>query len=397
MMRVLHIIGTLNPESGGPASTVAALMDFSRPECENEVVSLDDPNAAYLRDLDFAVNALGPTSVKYGYTPKLLPWLEQNGERFDGVVVHGLWQYCGYAARKAFEGRRPYLVFAHGMLDPYFKRAFPFKHFKKWVYWLLVEHWVLRGAYRVLFTNIEEEKLARQSFSLNQWSDHVVPIGATFPPGDDGDRKQTFLSLFPQLRGRRYLLFLGRIDRKKGCDLLIDAFVQVASTDPDLHLVMAGPDEQQWRTELERAAFKADLASRVHWTGMLTGAEKWGAFLAAEAFVLPSHQENFGVAVAEAMACGKAALLSDKVNIASEIAEADAGLVEEDTLAGTRRLLTNWIAMLPEERQSMGDCARRLFEQRYDMRINAGEVTRLFWQAMRPSASIVTSPDPVLK
>ena len=111
---------------------------------------------------------------------------------------------------------------------------------------------------------------------------------------------------------------------------------------------------------------------------MLKGDVKWGAFYASEAFVLPSHQENFGIAVAEALSCGRPTLLSDKVNIASEIAADGAGLMEADTLAGTSRLLERWINTPPSERLAMGRAARQTFEQRYNMRANAQKIIQLF-------------------
>jgi glycosyltransferase involved in cell wall biosynthesis len=111
---------------------------------------------------------------------------------------------------------------------------------------------------------------------------------------------------------------------------------------------------------------------------MLLGDAKWGAFHAAEAFALPSHQENFGIAVAEALACGKPVLLSDKVNIAAEIAADGAGLMEPDTAAGTERLLERWMEMPAAEREAMVTRARDCFHQRYDMRENAKTVVRVF-------------------
>ena len=200
-MRILHIIGTLNPESGGPAVAVAALNKFRAQNTVNEVVTLDDPAAAFLRDLEFRITALGPVHTKYGYNSKLVPWLTANRDRFAGAVVHGLWQYCGVATRKVFHGRRPYMVFVHGMLDPYFKRTFPLKHLKKWLYWLAVEYRVMRDAHRVLFTCAEEERLARQSFSLQSWTGHIVSLGASIPEGKESDRRIAFLSRFPPASG----------------------------------------------------------------------------------------------------------------------------------------------------------------------------------------------------
>jgi glycosyltransferase involved in cell wall biosynthesis len=370
-MRILHVIASLDPEFGGPAEAVRALVEHAPEECACEVVSVDDPQAGFLRGLGFTVHALGPRRSAYAYSRALMPWLRANRERFDGVVVHGMWQYCGVAVWRAMGGRVPYVVFPHGMLDPYFKRAFPGKHRKKWAYWLAAEYWVLRGARRVAFTCEAERALAEQSFWLHRWRAWVAPFGTVPPEGDAVAQREAFFAACPAARGRRFLLFLGRIDAKKGCDLLVDAYARASLRDPRLDLVMAGPDAQGWREPLEQAARAAGVVEQVHWPGMLRGDAKWGAFRAAEAFVLPSHQENFGIAVAEALACGRAVLLSDKVNIAAEIAADGAGLVEPDTAEGTQRLLERWIAMPVEEREAMGVRAGECFARRYDMRVGA--------------------------
>jgi glycosyltransferase involved in cell wall biosynthesis len=380
-MRILHIIASLDPELGGTSEAVRVILTHGPERYAHEVVTMDAPDAPYLRgirELGVPVHALGPVGSVYSYNDKLVPWLKANRERFDGVVVNGMWQHCGFAVWRTMRGHVPYVVFSHGMLDPYFKRAFPMKHLKKWAYWLPVEYWVLRGAYRVLFTCEAEAELAKQSFWLHRWRPYVVPFGTIPPEGDPKAQREAFYAVCPAVRGRRFLLFLGRIHPKKGCDLLIDAFVKLAARDPELELVMAGPDAQNWRAELEHGAAKAGVAKRIHWPGMLHGDAKWGAFYAAEAFCLPSHQENFGIAVAEALACGRPVLLSDKVNISAEIARDGAGLMELDTAAGTERLLERWIEMPVEEREKMSARALECFHARYDMREGAKTIVRLF-------------------
>ncbi|MGA1981443.1 MAG: glycosyltransferase [Acidobacteriaceae bacterium] len=377
-MRILHVIPTLDPATGGPTEVVRVLLNYGPEDYEQEVVTLDDPGAGFLREIEFPVHALGPRTSVYGRNRKLIPWLRASRERFDGVVVHGMWQYTGYSVWRAMRGRVPYMVFPHGMLDPYFKRTFPLKHLKKWLYWLPVEYWVLRGATRVLFTCGAEAESAKQSFWLHRWNARVVPFGTIPPAGDTEAQREAFFGACPAVRGRRFVLFLGRIDRKKGCDLLVDAFVKLAARDPGLDLVVAGPDPQNWRAELARGAEASGVAEHIHWPGMVRGDAKWGAFHAAEAFALPSHQENFGIAVAEALACGKPVLLSDKVNIAAEIAADGAGLMEPDTAAGTELLLKRWMEMPAAEREAMAARARDCFHQRYDMRENAKTVVRVF-------------------
>ena len=189
------------------------------------------------------------------------------------------------------------------------------------------------------FTGLIERDSALETMWPRRWHPAVVSFGTSIPIGDPGKQRAAFLTRFPQLEGRQFFLFLARLHRKKGCDLLIEAFARVASAHPNLDLVMAGPDEGGLRPQLEeRKRRSLGIAGRVHWTGMLEDDLKWGALRSAEAFVLPSHQENFGVAVVEALACGLPVLISDKVNIWPDIVEDGAGIVQIQIL---RRVLTS--------------------------------------------------------
>lgn len=382
-MHILHIISTLDPAAGGPAEGVRLLLSQTEDGCTGEVVTLDAPDAPCLRGLPFPVHGLGPIHSVYGYHKRLLSWLRTNRSRFDGFLLNGMWQYCGLATMLGAGKQVPYLVFAHGMLDPYFKRRFPRKHLKKVVYWYPVEYWVLRRAWRVLFTTVTEQRIARESFALSSWQSAIVPYGVEVPANPRGELLDAFYAALPLLRGRRFLLFLGRIDRKKGCDLLIRAFCETAARDPELHLLMAGPDRDGWATELQQAATAAGVADRVHWPGILRGSAKWGAFVASEAFILPSHQENFGIAVAEALACGRPVLLSTEVNIADTIQHDNCAFVEPDTLDGTRRLLERWIALPLGEREMMGRNALASYQRRFNLRESMRTIQGLFQQAQQ--------------
>ncbi len=376
-MRILHLVSSISPSSGGPTEAIRLLAEHAPLGYTAEIVTLDDPAAPFLGEMPCPVHAFGnargrPISIS------LLRWLAANRRRFDGAIVHGLWQFTGVAAALAFAGRLPYVVFAHGMLDPYFKRQFPLKHAKKWIFWLVAECWVLRLAARVLFTTVAERDLAAQSFFPHRWKALVVPLGTIPAPSSATAWRDAFFDRVPDLQGQRFLLFLGRVDPKKGCDLLLSAFAAVAAQAPTLHLVVAGPDPKRWTPTLQGIAAAAGVADRVHWPGMLRGDAKSGAFAACEAFILPSHQENFGIAVVEALAFGKAVLLAEPVNIAPDLERAGCALVEPDTLPGTRRLMERWLALLPAERAAMGQRALRTFESGYDMRRNAESILRVF-------------------
>ena len=410
-MRILHIIGTLDRQAGGPSNSIRSIVAaYSVIGTVGEVLTLDDPSAPFLQSteggIDFTVHALGPVSTRFGYNRRLIPWLRENRDHYDGVVIHGLWQYLGWAVRRAVYPHKPYLVFTHGMLDPYFKRAFPLKHLKKIVYWLLNESWVLKNANRVLFTSEDEAQLATESFWPSRWRAAIVPYGASAPKGDPIALRDAFLDRYPKLKNadgtpRRFILFLGRIHSKKGCDLLLEAFLRIAKTDPDLDLVFAGPDKAVFTgihtpdqpgpglaTHLRTQAAARGISRRVHWTGMLYGDEKWGAFHACEVFSLPSHQENFGIAVAEALACGKPVLISDKVNIWKDIARDGAAFAGPDTAAGTLQTLQDWIALTQEQKRAMGAKAVACFHRRYDMQANASGIIEIFSKAISTPANV---------
>lgn len=368
-LRILHVISSADRAGGGPIEGILqinrALHSLGH---QSELVTPDAPDAPWLAEFPMPITAVGGAKSSYRYSPHLVPWLMQNAMRYDCLIVNGLWQFHGLAVRQAaLLLGMPYFVYTHGMLDPWFKRAFPLKHLKKLVYWPWGEYRVLRDASAVCFTCEEERVLARQSFALYKANEAVVNYGTSVPKGDPDTQREAFLSRWPHLRERRLLLFLSRIHVKKGCDLLLQAFADAANSDPALHLVMAGPDQSSLQPILVQQAQKLGIADRVTWPGMLSGDLKWGAFRAAEAFVLPSHQENFGIAVAEALACGLPVLVSDKVNIWREIEQSGAGLVAPDTKDGTSGLLRRWLALPGHERQVMGRRAAECFAEHFEI------------------------------
>jgi glycosyltransferase involved in cell wall biosynthesis len=376
--RVLHVIFSMSPRDGGPPEGVRQLAsNYKAIGDEMEVVTLDDPKSAFLAAFDFPVHALGPPLVKYGLSRRLVRWLRANVRRFDLVVINGVWLFPAVAAwRAAISAGVPYVVFTHGALDIFFKKRYPLKHLKKMLYWPL-QYRVLREATAVLFTSESERDSALASFWPNSWKSLVIPYGTNKPTGNPPEQCAAFYASVPQLQGKRFLLFLSRIHEKKGCDLLIDAFGAVAQSSPDLHLAIAGPDQVGLQAKLERQAQALGIADRVHWPGMLSGDVKFGAFYAAEAFILPSHQENFGIAVAEALACGRPVLISDQINIWQDIVKDNVGYVEPDTLEGTRHLLERWLATPEEERRAMEHRAVATFNERYSLRRSAEAIHAL--------------------
>jgi len=377
-MKILHVISSVDPRGGGPIEGINQIARVQHARGHSiEIASLDDPENAVVDASPVPVHALGPPASHYRYTPRLVPWLRANAGGYDAVIINGLWQYGSFATWLALRGGdTPYFVFTHGMLDPWFKQAYPMKHLKKWLFWPWADYRVLRDAAAVFFTCEEERLLARRSFWLYRCNEKVVGYGTSVPDGIPETQRAAFSARYPELAGKRVLLFLSRIHEKKGCDLLIEGFAAACGKDPQLHLVMAGPDQAGWQAVLSRRARQLGVGSRVTWTGMLSGDLKWGAYRSAEVFILPSHQENFGIVVAEALACGLPVLISNKVNIWREISEDGAGLVEEDTFSGTVSLLHRWLALDCRDRQRMRQAALQSFAARFEINQAADRLNR---------------------
>jgi glycosyltransferase involved in cell wall biosynthesis len=373
-MKILHLIHSADPESGGPVENIRQMAAiYLSHSIEAEVVTLDPPGAPYLGNFPIKVRTLGATYAgKYGYSPKLIPWLRQNHWKYDCVVVNGIWQYHSYACWRALhKTETPYVVFTHGMLDPWFRRHYPIKHLKKWLYWPWAEYRVLRDAKAVVFTSEEERTLAAKSFWLYRVNPFVVGYGTRVPALDLQTIRGAFFARFPDLRYKRLAIFVGRIHPKKGCDLLIEAFHRSLASDPDWHLLIVGPDQVGWQADLERLSETLDLRGRITWAGMLRDERKWGAIAASEIFVLPSHQENFGIVVAEALAFGVPVLISNRVNIWREIESEYAGFVEQDSLSGTIKLLEAWNRLEETGRATMRANCRPCFNRHFDLDRNA--------------------------
>jgi glycosyltransferase involved in cell wall biosynthesis len=374
--RLLHVITSMDTQQGGPPEGIRqmskALADMGH---DSEVASLDRAGGD---DRELKIHALGPAAGKYHYSRSLVPWLRANAGQYDCVIAHGLWQYpCLATWRSLRRSATPYFVFAHGMLDPWFRRTYPLKHLKKAVYWRAGGHQVLRDARAVLFTSEQERLLAGQSFRPYRCNGVTVGFGTTGATGNPVELRSAFLEVFPELKDKKLLFYLGRVTPKKGLDMLIEAVAQTAATDERIQLVVAGPHDADWKASLERRASALGIAAKITWTGLLTTAQKWGAFYASDVFCLPSHQENFALGVTEALACGLPVLISDKVNIWREIDLDRAGLVENDDISGTVRALERWLHLPAREQTAMRDRALLCFDRRFKIESAARALVRI--------------------
>ena len=383
-MNLLHVITSIDPVHGGPGQVIRSMVPaLEKLNIQSEVVCLDSPSAPFVLNEPFKINALGPAVGLWRYSSKLMPWLYKNLNRFDGVILHGLWLYSGYATSKVFQHLKNTLsheqrlllprlfVMPHGMLDPYFQRAADrkFKSIRNWIYWRLIERNVVNRADGIFFTCEAELLLAREPFNpYHPQKEMNVGFGIEQPPAYTPKMREEFLKACPEIDGHPYLLFLSRIHQKKGVDLLVNGYLKIAGPGAP-KLVIAGPGlDGAFGQEIKKIVTQnPQLKDVVLFPGMLSGDAKWGAFYGCEAFVLPSHQENFGIAVAEALACGKPVLISNQVNIWKEIKNGGGGLISDDTTEGTKSMLLQWSKLSQEMKAEMASRANQIFKESFSI------------------------------
>ena len=360
-MHIALVAHTLDPAAGGIASaTVEMGLALTQLGHTITLISFDAPSSAFLQDIpsDLKILAVGPAKGAWGYVGSLGRSLK--GSRFDAMILGGLWLYSTFGmAAWARRHRVPYVIFPHGMLDAFF-RSYPIKHFKKLVYWLLFEHLSVRYAKALCFTTTTEKVLSQHTFPwFAPQRQEVIGLGLRSSPTSPSLAQEAFYRAFPQLKNRPFLLYLSRFHPKKAPDLLLRALAE----HPQMTLVMAGPLDE--KDPYLHSLRQLCPPGQVEWTGLLTGELKWGALAAAQALVLPSHQENFGMVVAEALSVGTAVLISGQVALAPDVMADAAGLVAPDTLLGVRSLLSGFAELSAADMRQMRENARLCYQSRY--------------------------------
>jgi glycosyltransferase involved in cell wall biosynthesis len=362
----------MNPRNGGPCQGIRnAVPELKKLDVENEVVCFDDKEDIYGVKDEFVIFKLGKPTKLWSYNSKLVKWLYHNLCNYDVVIIHGLWLYHSYATiksilkyKKEHKSYPKVYVMPHGMLDPYFQIAQgrKLKAIRNNFYWKFIENNVVNSADGVLFTCEEELILARKAFPNYLPKKEInVGYGIEKPKQYSKELKEALTQKAEAWNGKPFLLFLSRIHQKKGLLFLINAYLRLEKEINSIpQLIIAGPGiDSNYGQDMLRLAKTSD---NIIFTGMLKGDAKWGAFYEAEAFVLPSHQENFGIAVVEALACKTPVLISNKVNIWREIKKGNGGIVKNDNEEGTYDLLKEWLTLPSVDKESITNSAKEVYQ-----------------------------------
>lgn len=387
-MKVLHVIPSLSTVHGGPTRALALMERALLAQgIAVETATTDDagpgrhsgkPCGRPLAEDDAVRWYFGKTFEFYKPSVAFAGWIAREVRRYDLVHIHALFSFtstnAAWAARRAGV---PYIVRPLGTLN-----AYGMQQRRPWAKTLsmrLIESRILRHAAAVHFTSEQEAQEAGQlGIPMRQAIIPlaVEPAATAFHP-----------SRFASLRGAPCLLFLSRLDPKKNVEALLDAAALLSNEMPALRVLIAGDGPPAYVATLRARAASLGIAPRVMWTGHLEGAVKAAAFAAADVFVLPSHSENFGIAAAEALAAGVPCLLGNGVAIASEVAEAGAGIAVGTDAPGVCAALRRMIGD-KEGLIRMSVHARCLAQQRYSVEAMGAALKHLYIDILNGSNGI---------
>ena len=307
-MKILHVIPSLSPHLGGPTFAVRAMAQAIMDQgIEVHIATTDDSSGHLLVAQEQPIYQNGIPCYYfrrqtnfYAFSWSFTRWLANHINDYTVLHIHGLFSYVTLPATYyATRAKIPYIVRPFGTLNRW--GVHNRRPFLKRCSLRLIELPLLARAAMVHYT-CEQERIEAKEVGVNN-SSVILPLGLDLAPFQIGTDKQ-FWMRYPHLEGHPIILFLSRLDPKKGLELLLPAFAKVQQKIPESVLVIVGDGDPSYATQLKQLSQNLGIDHAVYWVGFLDGDEKISAFMAADVFVLPSFSENFGIAATEAMAAG---------------------------------------------------------------------------------------------
>ena len=364
--KILSIIDSLNPKDGGPSHS---LFDMALSNKQNNI----DHDILYIGKKQkinhlsgIKIISLNDSIFKYGISLKLIFWLYQNKNNYNLFIIHGLWQFITLLSRIIIPNK--YLVFTHGMLDPYFKSE-KFKSFKKKIYWNIFEKKNLIKAKFVLLNSIKEKKQINNTF-VNTNGIKFKLINYGIYPKDINFKKSKlkFYSKFKFLKNYKLIVYIGRIHPKKGLDILIDAFEKIDNK--EYILLIAGDINNKYAKTLIQKVKDRNNSKKIIFTNFLKGEIKWGAISNAASTILPSHGENFGVSVVESLLVGTPVICSNKVGTSKQIKDSNAGIIVKNNKRSLYQGIIKFINLSQKKKIDLSKNSTTCFNKNFNIKIN---------------------------
>jgi glycosyltransferase involved in cell wall biosynthesis len=388
-MRILQIIPSISLVYGGPSQMVLGLSAaLAAKNIDVTIITTDSNGDIGQLPLDVPLNEPiqqnGYQIIyfrcypwrRYKFSFSLLQWLNKNARQFDLAHIHAIFSpVTTLAATIARYHHLPYIIRPCGMLDPADLQK---KKRLKQIYATLLERPNLAGAAAIHFTSKEEAKISER-FGLGSTGKMPVPQDLVIPLG-------VTAGLFPKrLRESQVpiILFMSRIEPKKGLDLLIPALESILGSGIDFHFILAGsnPQDADYETQIKVQIHNSPLAKYTTITGFVSGDLKVEVLTKADLFVLPSYYENFGIAVAEAMAAGVPVVISDRIHIAEDIQQAEAGWVGPLEVGAIANSIKSAL-LNPQERQRRGLNGKEYAKKHYNWEAIAQQTIDAYQQIL---------------
>jgi len=364
--KVLSIIDSLNPKDGGPSHS---LFDMALSNKQNNIQHdiLYIGKKQKINDLSgIKIIALNNSIFKYGISLRLIFWLYQNKNNYNLFIIHGLWQFITLLSRIIIPNK--YLVFTHGMLDPYFKSE-KFKSFKKKIYWNIFEKKNLLKAKFVLLNSIKEKKQINNTFvKTNGIKFKLINYGIYPKDINFKKSKLKFYSKFKFLENYKLIVYIGRIHPKKGLDILIDAFEKIDNK--RYILLIAGDINNKYAKALIQKVKNKNNSKKIIFANFLKGEIKWGAISNAASTILPSHGENFGVSIAESLLAGTPVICSNKVGTSKQIKESNAGIIVKNNKLSLYQGIKKFINLSQKQKEKLSKNSITCFNKNFNIKIN---------------------------
>ena len=380
-IKILKIITTLNPKSGGPQASITA---SSNALCNIgfsvDILTSDKKNFIKKTDRKFKIIKLNTDSKSYNFSFKIIKWIIDNKKNYDFFIIHGLWEFNSLLARIFI--KKNYFVVTHGQLDPYFK-TLKFKRIKKQIYWNLIEHQNLINSNGILVSGKSEIKMIKNSF-VNTDNLKLLDIGYTnnFIPKMIKNKhyNKTFYKNFPILKNKKFILFIGRINHKKGLDILVDA-IQKVNDLKNFYFLFAGFDnfkDDYARKILKTINANTILQQRVVISKFLEKELKIAALSLCSATILPSRGENFGVSVVESLMFSKPPLITNKVGIFHEIIKHKAGLICKSDRLSITAMIQKFVNLKKNELSKYQKNSFKCYENVFNINVKNNNVLKFF-------------------
>jgi glycosyltransferase involved in cell wall biosynthesis len=319
-MKLLIVVPALGSVYGGTSKTVIDLakslvckgisVDIATTDA-NGKISLNVPHNQWLLESGYRIRYFRYVSLgDYKWSNAFAIWLFNHVSDYNIVHSNAVFSLCNVPAHWACQFHNvPYVMTPHGMLEPW---ALSYKAWKKKIYYKLLERAALNKASAIQALASPE---AKHIHELQITSPIVlVPNGIHRQDFETLPSSDLFYQNFCNTKGKNLILFLGRIDPKKGLDLLAVAFSQIRVQFPDTHLVIAGPDNIGFLSTAKAYFTEVDCAHAVTFTGILSGDLKQSALAAATIYIAPSYSEGFSMSVLEGMASGIPCIITTGCN-----------------------------------------------------------------------------------